>query len=348
MPSVDIVLPELGRYDATANHTLLIRDLLVADGVEVRIIVERPTLRDEAVTLLTDWDADADLVILQHAIGSEAANEVVKRRVPVVVNYHNITPTEFVEAWDPQLVSGLRWGRAQLHQLAPLAIRGVADSHYNAGEMREARFDDVTVVPVLWQLPEQVQPASEPADGGGVVLFVGRLAPNKCPHDLISALAVLIETRPAATLVLVGAAASQRYHSSLVSLADRLGIADQVQFTGSVSEAELTDWYSRADVFCCASEHEGFCVPIVEAMHHGLPVVAYAAAAVPETVQDAGILLGDKSPTTLASAIDTVLSSPEVARTLRSAGHRRALDFRLEITQNLMRQALSDLLGVRS
>ena len=83
-------------------------------------------------------------------------------------------------------------------------------------------------------------------------------------------------------------------------------------------------------------------------MHHGLPVVAYAAAAVPETVQDAGILLGDKSPATLASAIDTVLSSPEVARTLRSAGHRRALDFRLEITQNLMRQALSDLLGVRS
>ncbi|MBT5852029.1 MAG: glycosyltransferase family 4 protein [Acidimicrobiaceae bacterium] len=348
MPSVDIVLPELGRYDATANHTLLIRDLLIADGVDVRIVVERQTTREEAVTLLADWDADADLVILQHAIGSEAANEVVKRRLPMVVNYHNVTPTEFVEAWDPQLVSGLRWGRAQLHQLAPLAIRGVADSDYNAAEMRAARFDDVAVVPVLWQLPEQGQRASDPIDDGGMVLFVGRLAPNKCPHDLISALALLLEVRPAATLVLVGSAASPRYHSSLLSLADRLGIANRVHFTGSVSEVELIDWYSRADVFCCASEHEGFCVPIVEAMHHGVPVVAYGAAAVPETVQDAGILLGDKSPATLASAIDTVLSSPQVARTLRSAGHRRALDFRLEITQNLMRQALDDLLGARS
>lgn len=346
MRTVDILVPELGQHDATANHSLLIRDLLVADGIDVRIVVERPTVRDERVTLLADWNADADLTILQHAIGSEAANMVVTRGVPVVVNYHNVTPPEFVEAWEPQLLPGLRRGRSQLFQLAPLAIRGIADSAYNAVEMRGARFDDVTVVPVLWRLPEPGPTASGPADDGGLLLFVGRLAPNKCPHDLIAALAVLVDSRPAARLVLVGSSASQRYHSSLITLADRLGLADRVMFAGSVSESQLTDWYSRADVFCCASEHEGFCVPIVEAMHHGVPVVAYAAAAVPETVSDAGIVLSDKSPATFALAIDTVLSTPGVARALRSAGKRRALDFRLEAAQGLMRHALGDLLGV--
>ncbi len=340
MRTVDIVLPELGLHDATANHSLLMRDLLEADGDRVRIVVERPTPRDEPVVLLDDWEADADVTVLQHAIGSEAANTVVKRRLPVVVNYHNVTPLEFVEAWEPQLIAGLRWGRSQLHQLAPLAVRGVADSQYNAAEMREARFRDVTVVPVLWQLPEQAAVTSSPAGDAGTVLFVGRVAPNKCPHDLIAALAMLVERRPAARLVLVGSVASDRYHRSLQALADRLGVADRVTFTGPVSERDLIEHYTSADVFCCASEHEGFCVPIVEAMHHGVPVVAFAAAAVPETVREAGVLLADKSPSTFAAAIDTVMSNPRTAEVMRTAGRARAEDFHLERTTSLMRHAL--------
>ncbi|MEM9467314.1 MAG: glycosyltransferase family 4 protein [Actinomycetota bacterium] len=344
MSRVDLLVPELAPHDATGTHTLLLRDLLVEMGAEVRFVTQVPAEVDEPFTLADDWRDPAPTVVLQHGIGSFVADAAIKRRVPVVVNYHNITPIEFVEPWTPELISGLRWGRSQLDQLAPLAVRGIGVSGYNAAEMRAVGFDDVRVAPVLWRLTIPDAPVAT-NDASPTVLFVGRVAANKCHEDLLAAFALVHERRPDCRLALVGAPASDDYQRSLDAYATRLGIREAVDFTGSVSQRELLDRYRHADVFLCLSEHEGFCVPIVEAMAAGVPVVAHAAAAVPETVADAGILLADKRPATVAAAVLRVLDDAPLAATLVDAGRRRAAEFDLEIGRERMRAALEGLVG---
>lgn len=344
MTRVDLLVPELAPYDATGTHTILLRDLLVEMGASVRFVTQIPAEVDEAFILADDWTDPAPTVILQHGIGSFVADAAIKRRVPVVVNYHNITPIEFVEPWTPELISGLRWGRSQLDQLAPLAVRGIGVSEYNAAEMQAVGFTDVRVAPVLWNL--QVSETITTADRQDqTVLFVGRVAANKCHEDLLAAFALVHDHHPEVRMVLVGSPASADYQRSLDDYAARLGISDVVEFTGSVSDAALASHYRNADAFLCLSEHEGFCVPIVEAMAAGVPIIAHGAAAVPETVAGAGIVLADKRPATVAAAIDRVLGDDALAAAMVAAGRARATDFALDIGRERMRAALEGLVS---
>ena len=366
---VDLVVAELSERDATSTHVRRIRDLLAEDGHHVRIVVERPTGLDEDVVLLDRWKADADLTILQHSIGSRSASEIARRRIPVVLNYHNITPPEFVEAWEPQEIQGLRWGRDQLWELRPVTHHAIADSEYNARELRAVGMTPVVVAPVLFdglgvggsESADLVggsgapSPGCELVGGSGVpspgcegsvtMLFVGRLSPNKCQQDLVAALAVLrggfgLDVR----LVLVGSVASVGFVAAVEGLARELGVADSVVLAGSVSEAELAGWYGEADVFVCVSEHEGFCVPVVEAMGFGVPVVAFGAAAVPETLAGAGVVLGDKSAVSVASAVARVVSDVGVREELVARGRVRAAELGLVASSARMREVLAPLL----
>jgi glycosyltransferase involved in cell wall biosynthesis len=145
-------------------------------------------------------------------------------------------------------------------------------------------------------------------------------------------------------LVLVGAASSGVYRAALAELAVELGVGDAVVFAGSVSAGELAAWYRVADVFVCLSEHEGFCVPLLEAMHHRLPVVAFDSSAVPETLAGAGLVLGDKSPVVVAEAVDRLVSDPVAAQRLVARGVQRLADFDIEVTSRVFIDALTPLL----
>ena len=368
MSRVDIVLPELSLHDATSVHTRALRDLLLESGNEVSLVVERirqPAALTQAgaskpageVVLLSEWRADADLTILQHSIGSIAAEEAIRRQISVVVNYHNVTPSDFFEIWEPQQINGLRWGRDQLAPLAPITRFGIADSEFNARDLRAVGFQCVDVAPVL--VDEAVlPPGGVVASAGGsvgsgvvggsgskvTVLFVGRLVPNKCQQDLLSALAVLRRWVPGVELVLVGAASSDAYEEALKEFAVELGVDDAVRFLGSVSLSELVGWYRRADVFLCLSEHEGFCVPLVEAMAWGVPVVAAAAAAVPETLGGAGLLLTDKSPVVVAAAVERVLVDAGLRERLVSRGLVRARELGPGSARHRLREILTPML----
>jgi len=361
---VDVVLPEMNERDATSTHSRLLRDLLVADGHEVRFVVERPTATDEEVVLLDRWKADADLTILQHSIGSLAASEIVLRKIPVVVNYHNITPPEFVEPWEPEQIQGLRWGRDQLWELRPLAHAAIADSDYNARELREIGYDSVSVSPVLfvplWERSELAGRVSRTSSGSAelvgesavpaaaTMLFVGRLSPNKCQQDLVGVLAGVVALGVDARLVLVGGVSSSGFVDAVVGLAQGLGVSDRLVVAGSVSDAELVAAYEAADVFVSVSEHEGFCVPVVEALGFGVPVVAFGAAAVPETLAGAGLVVGgdggEKSVGVVAEAVVRVLSDVGVREGLVSRGRVRARELGLESSTASMRRTLQPLL----
>ncbi len=181
---------------------------------------------------------------------------------------------------------------------------------------------------------------------GGRWLFVGRLAPNKRQHLLLAALSVYRRVYdPEARLDLVGGASSPAYEAALRAYSRDLDLGDAVTFTGPVSDAERNARYTAADVFVCLSAHEGFLVPLLEAWHHRLPVVAYDAAAVPETLGDAGLRLSTTAADVVAAAVARVVGDPTVASALRAAGDNRLADYSPARTAATLLQLADELAG---
>ena len=359
--AVHLFTPDYKPGDATSAHTRRLRRLLAELGHGGELFVEAAAPELEAETRpFADYGRrvparPGDLLLYQMAIGSVLADFLLGRPEPLVVNYHNLTPAEFFEPWEPHLVHGMHWGRHQLAQLAGRATLGIGVSSYNESELREAGFPATAVVPILLDPTEferdvdtralaALQDAK--AHGGADWLFVGRIAPNKCQHDLVKTFAAHRRVfDPKARLHLVGGSSSATYLTAIERMADAYGIADAVTVTGPVTDGVLAAHYRSADVFVCLSEHEGFCVPLLEAMHHGLPIVAFAAAAVPETLAGAGLLLHDKSPVTVAAAAHRVVSDPALRAHLSRAGADRLHDFDLDRTRARFAEALAPLLG---
>jgi glycosyltransferase involved in cell wall biosynthesis len=235
-------------------------------------------------------------------------------------------------------------GRTQLARLGPQSRFAVADSAFNESELHTLGYADTAVVPLLIDMQrksEEPDPAMaarlgqrKASAGGADLIFVGKVSPHKAPHDLVKMLAVVRRLYdPAARLHLVGSPLGESYEPALRSFVTELGLDDAVNFAGSVSGAELEAYLQAADVFVCASDHEGFCVPLAEAMGHGIPIVAYGVTAVPETVGDAGLLLADKSPLPFAAAVGRVLSDAPLRQHLAAAGLTRAAGFNLPDSQ---------------
>lgn len=288
-----------------------------------------------------------DVLVYHTAIGSPVSDFVEQRAERLIVDHHNITPVQFFAAWEPGVTHGLAWGRAQLAALAPRATLGLADSSYNESELRDAGYRRTGVAPILFdfaQLDRDVDPSHLHTDRA-VWLFVGRIAPNKCHHDLIKAFAVYRRVYDGdALLRIVGGSASDGYVQALRDLVSALQLDDAVTFTGPVSDEQLTCHYLSADVYVSVSEHEGFCVPVLEAMHNRLPVVAYGATAVGETVGEGGICLRAKDPGTVAAAVHRVLDDGDVRRALADAAQAQLARFALPVTRRRMVDALESVL----
>ena len=342
---------------AIGAHAREVRRLMRERGLSSEVFTYEavPTMAGEAHHYRAygrEVRAHADDLLVYHcAVGSEVADFVCGRRERVVVDYHNVTPPEYFAAWDPVVAENLEWGREQLAGLAGRSVLGVADSGFNEGELREVGFRRTGVVPVLLDLDGLVGECDvgvlERLSGGrgACWLFVGRLAPNKAQHDLVKSLAVYRRVYdPDARLVLVGAASSSAYEVALRRFVSELGLEGAVELAGSVSSGELGAYFRAADVFVCVSEHEGFCVPLLEAMAYGVPVVAFGAAAVPETLADAGLVLDVKSPGVVAAAVSRVLGDAVLREGLVGAGRARLEEFSLERSRARLWEALNPLI----
>jgi glycosyltransferase involved in cell wall biosynthesis len=161
---------------------------------------------------------------------------------------------------------------------------------------------------------------------------VGRLAPNKCVEDVIKAFYFLVKySDPQARLRLVGIDTdTELYSFSLRELANYLGIGYAVEFVGALADDEVRAMYEASDVYLCMSEHEGFCLPLIEAMHFGLPVVAYAAGAVPETLRDGGVLVREKRHAEIGQMLAKVANPGELRSQLQHKGRERVACFTYE------------------
>ncbi|MCU1376501.1 MAG: hypothetical protein JWO68_3787 [Actinomycetia bacterium] len=357
MTSVHQFVPTL-EPGAVGAHVLEIRRILDDMGVASETFTEH--LRGSMVGHGRDFRdygravpaRPGDVLVFHVAIGSPVADFVAAQPGRLVLDHHNITPPSFWAGWEPAVVPAAAWARRQLADLGPRAELGIAHSRYSERELHDVGCHHTAVVPVLIDLAGYDRAVDEAAlerlahPTGAVWLFVGRVAPNKAHHDIIKAFAVHRRVYdPHAVLRLVGGSSSDRYVEALRQLITALGLDGAVELTGSVSDGELAAHYRAADVFVCLSDHEGFCVPLLEAMHHGLPIVAYDATAVGETLGSAGIALPGKSPAVVAAAVQRVLTDDPLRAGLVAAGRTRLAELDLATTAARYRAQLEGLLG---
>jgi glycosyltransferase involved in cell wall biosynthesis len=255
---------------------------------------------------------------------------------------HNITPPQYFWAHEPVDAVRCELAHGQLAELAPRfgALAGV--SEYNARQLRELSSREASVIPVLFDRG-RLGPPGDPPTGPPTILFVGRLVPHKRQDLVIRAFARYRESQPDARLVLVGVPLSPAFGGQLQALAQRLA-PGAVTFANAISDAELAEHYRGAHAFLCLSEHEGFGIPLLEAFHFGVPVIARGVGAVGEVVGDAGVLLGeDDDLATVTELLRIVVGDSELREELRDRGRRRLEIYAHARAAALLRAALEGL-----
>ncbi|MDA8357993.1 MAG: glycosyltransferase family 4 protein [Actinomycetota bacterium] len=350
MTAVHQLVPVLHAGDAVGQHAMALQTMLRSRGADSEIFVELEDPETVGVTrpvreLGSGGQRAGEVLVYQFATASDLAGIVAARDEPLVVNYHNVTPPELFAPWDNELARHQVRARAELSLLAGRATLGVAVSEWNRRDLVEAGFGATVVLPPIVSRTTSVRleaPAAAPgtvaregADRGTVAregarwLSVGRLAPNKALEDAIAGLlAYRMRWDPRAELLVVGKPAVPSYATALGSFVRELGLGDAVRFAGKVGDEELARAYDDADVLVVTSEHEGFCLPAVEAMARRVPVVAYAQGALPEVVDGGGVLLDVKDPISLSDAVHRLVSDQDRRAEVVEAGLARvgALD----------------------
>jgi glycosyltransferase involved in cell wall biosynthesis len=340
--SIHQVLATLGYGDAIGHEVLGIQRVLRGAGFESEIFVETADHRLEPQTRdyreLVDFSRPDNLLLHHFSLGSRASRTAYALPDRMALIYHNITPPEYFVGVHRRLARQCFRGRRELRAYAERCDLAMGDSEFNRQDLEALGFPRTAVLPVVPDFSHLDREArwlvaSDFDDEWTNILFVGRVIANKKIEDLIRFFhAYHTFYNPRSRLLIVGAQSGfERYLASLNQLAASLR-ASHVHFIGHVSDAELVAFYEVADLFLCASEHEGFCVPLVEAFYKQVPVLAYAATAVPATMDGAGVLYDDKDPIHVATLMDAIVSDAQlqdriVAGQLEAVRRLQAKDF---------------------
>jgi glycosyltransferase involved in cell wall biosynthesis len=332
------IMPSFLYGDALGNQAVQIRSLLRGWGYESQVYAQfrDRRLKDPGEDYQRYCGGPDEIVIFHYSIGSPVTEFVRQVRGLVVPYYHNVTPSGFLRGYNEPLAALLEQGRRELILFKDAAL-ALAASDYNRQEMLKLGFGWVEMLPYYLHLDDLRASASSPAGenivaqyGNDVVnlLFVGRLVPNKRQDDLIRAFNAYHRLiNPDSRLLLVGSGANAPgYRLELESMTAALDLTDCVHLPGGVGLREgLGGYYRAADLFLCLSEHEGFCIPLLEAMAFDLPVVAYRSTGVPYAMGQAGVLVDVKRFDVIAELIDLVLGNG-ARRSRLLAGQRRRLE----------------------
>ncbi len=306
------VLATLGYGDAIGHEVLGIQRVLREAGYESEIFVETADHRLESQTRdfreLVDFSNPDNLLLHHFSLGSRASRTAFALPDRMALIYHNITPPSYFIGVHRTLARQCFRGRRELQAYADRCDLAMGDSEFNRQDLDALGFPRTAVLPVV---PDFTHLDRDPDwlvaqdfdDDWTNIVFVGRVIANKKIEDLIRFFhAYHLLHNPRSRLLIVGAQSGfERYLASLHQLVASLD-AMHVHFIGHVSDEELVAFYEIADLFLCASEHEGFCVPIVEAFYKQVPVLAYAATAVPSTMDGAGVLYDRKDPVHVAAS----------------------------------------------
>jgi glycosyltransferase involved in cell wall biosynthesis len=347
------VLCAAGPVDAVTNQGLACRALFDAWGWpgDDAAAVMAPGMRRRAMRPLASFDPPpGDAIVLHYSGYARRLERLLERPNPMLVISHNITPASYFWAYQP--IEGLRCSLAvgQLADLARSATAAAGVSEFNATELRDAGARDVRVIPVLVDRERLGPPADRPPPGPPTILFVGRLAPHKRQDLVIRAFALYRrEHAPDARLVLVGTPLAPRFEASLRGLAEQVA-PGAVTFESGLPVERLAARYRSAHAFLCLSEHEGFCIPLLEAFHFGVPVIARPAGGIGEVVGDAALRVPHVDGTAngidlavVAELLRLAVEDPELAPELRRRGDERLKAYAHDRTAERLREAVATL-----
>jgi len=345
------LLPDIVYGDAISNQAINIRDYLRGRGYASEIFVKRREASMEGEARLFDpaLITPADALLYHHSIGSELTAFAVAHAGAKCLVYHNITPAEYYSAYRPGFAWMLATGRAHLPRLAPHFPCSVGDSAFNAAELAACGFESPGVLPIIcnplkWNLRADAALMERLQDGRVNLLFVGRIAPNKKQDELVEAFAHYHQLDAHSRLIIAGAGrVSDPYYARLLRLVAARGLSEHVIITGQITDAELLAYYRTAHLYWSLSEHEGFGVPLVEAMWFDVPVVAYRSAAVPETLGEAGLTFDRKDDLRDVAALAKLVTRDDetLRRRIIAAGRARREAF----TPASLRRILADLIA---
>jgi glycosyltransferase involved in cell wall biosynthesis len=315
------VLPTLSYGDAVSNHAIALAKLMRFQGFPNRICAEnihpKLSLFCQLVSKIKEQIHSSDVVIYHMSTGSDLNRWFRDLKCRKILIYHNITPPEFFEPYSESLANLTRRGREDLAELAAVTDISIADSEYNAQELVELGFQNVSVVPILLPFSDLLTPPDpvvldQMSDGKMNLLFVGRISPNKAQEDVIRVFSEYHKKHcPASRLILAGSEIGmESYYSELRTLTDQLDIREDVVFTSHISFPQLLAYYRTADAFICMSYHEGFCVPLVESMFFGIPIFARKTTAIPGTLGRSGVQFDEADYEQIAVEIHGVMTDP--------------------------------------
>jgi glycosyltransferase involved in cell wall biosynthesis len=324
--------------DAITDHALQLRHWLRQMGYTSDIyslyISDNLTQQIKPISSYRPTNQEPYL-IYHHGIGSTVADTILNYPSRIILIYHNVTPPEFFASLDPALAQQLEWGREQLPQLRPRTHLALGVSPYNVTELEQVGFAQTGVLPIAInaQLYHQTTPNLELAQQlqsqKPLLLFVGRLVPNKRQEDLIKLLYYVRRLEPQAHLALVGVFWSAPYSQWLHDLTTELDLEEHVTFTNHVTFQDMITYYQSANLYVSMSEHEGFGKPLIESMLFDLPILAYASSGIPGTLGNAGILFHDKQFEPLAELVCLLLHDQTLRQKL-IARQRERLQFYLD------------------
>jgi L-malate glycosyltransferase len=348
-------VPAAHRGDAIGDSARRVRDLLRAMGHAADIFAL--TIDDDLRREIRPFGDDAkrgDVTIFHFALPSPMTDAFGSLKGARVLQYHNITPAAFFASYDPGLFRLAALGRRELSTLAGRVDLALGDSEFNRQELEALGLAPTAVMPIAVNTERITaaprRPALERILGDGLinVLFVGRIAPNKKIEDHIRLAEVYkryVDSHY--RFIFVGRYDGvPRYHAQIRALIDEFRmLPDRFWFTGPVPDDDLAAFYRWADVYVSLSEHEGFCVPLVESMAAGVPVLAYAAGAVPETLGGSGVLFAPKDLEVAAELLGSLVYDRPMRDRVLEGQRRRLRDFAPDAIAARLRETLA-LVGV--
>jgi glycosyltransferase involved in cell wall biosynthesis len=332
---IDQLVPAYHRGDAIGDEAGYLRRFLRSQGASsdiYRLSCDRELESESKDFGAFPAPAASDITILHFALPSPLTSAFRALASKKVIIYHNVTAPEFFAPFSEEMSRICRLGREELRSLAPATDIALADSPFNARELVEFGFREAKVFPLYIDFTKYDAPPNAFVHGlfrddRTNILFVGRIAPNKKVEDLIKiAFFYKKYISPLVRLIVVGKTASLPvYYRSLVRLANDFHLRpEEVRFVGHVPDDELFAIYRAADVFLSMSEHEGFCLPLVESLVFDVPIVAYDSTAVPDTLGGAGVLVREKRFDRLAELVD-IVAHDAALRARLIAGQRARL-----------------------
>jgi glycosyltransferase involved in cell wall biosynthesis len=350
------VLPALDVYDAVSNDAIEIKNVLESFGYDSKIysLYVSPKLeniRKPLHELNSGLGKDA-ILIYHYSIKSEVSG--ILRQFPnrKILVYHNITPADYFKDYDKDLYLLCRDSKKALVDMKDDYQLALGDSEFNRRELEESGFKNTGVLPILLDLDKYMlfdKGFYQRLAAGGTVniIFVGRLAPNKKQEDVIKAFYYYHKyINQNSILYIIGKEQVPKYVRQLRNAVDNLGLKDCIVFTGSVGEKTLASYYKAANLFLCMSEHEGFCVPLLEAMSFDVPLLAYSSTGVPFTMGDSGILFKRKDYIQIAEMMNLLISDQELKQKVIQKQRARLQEFNKKSVSSNLIEAIKKVNGV--